>query len=145
MDNSAIAAIFEEMAELLEFRGENPFRIRAYRNGAQAIRDLDESVSSILADESRNLASIPGIGKTLVEKTQTLVDTGSLPQLEKLRNEVPEVVIQMSRIPGLGAKKAAKLQSDLEIESSPTLKNVMQAFYHPRVDFGCRINEQNVI
>ena len=126
MDNSAIAAIFEEMAELLEFRGENPFRIRAYRNGAQAIRDLDESVSSILADESRNLASIPGIGKTLVEKTQTLVDTGSLPQLEKLRNEVPEVVIQMSRIPGLGAKKAAKLQSDLEIESLDDLRSACQ-------------------
>lgn len=126
MDNSAIAAIFEEMAELLEFRGENPFRIRAYRNGAQAIRDLDESVSSILADESRDLASIPGIGKTLVEKTQTLVDTGSLPQLEKLRNEVPEVVIQMSRIPGLGAKKAAKLQSELKIESLNDLRSACQ-------------------
>lgn len=126
MDNSAIAAIFEEMAELLEFRGENPFRIRAYRNGAQAIRDLEESVSSILADESRDLASIPGIGKTLVEKTQTLVDTGSLPQLEKLRNEVPEVVIQMSRIPGLGAKKAAKLQSELKIESLNDLRSACQ-------------------
>ena len=126
MDNSAIAAIFEEMADLLEFRGENPFRIRAYRNGAQAIRDLEESVSSILADESRDLASIPGIGKTLVEKTQTLVDTGSLPQLEKLRNEVPEVVIQMSRIPGLGAKKAAKLQSELKIESLNDLRSACQ-------------------
>ena len=48
MENAAIAAVFEEMAELLEFRGENPFRIRAYRNGAKAIRDLDESVASIL-------------------------------------------------------------------------------------------------
>ena len=109
MENAAIAAVFEEMAELLEFRGENPFRIRAYRNGAKAIRDLDESVASILADPSRNLASIPGIGKTLLDKTETLVTTGQLPQLEKLRLEIPEIVIQMARIPGLGAKKAAKL------------------------------------
>ena len=117
MENAAIAAVFEEMAELLEFRGENPFRIRAYRNGAKAIRDLDESVASILADPSRNLASIPGIGKTLLDKTETLVTTGQLPQLEKLKREIPEIVIQMAKIPGLGAKKAAKLQQELAIES----------------------------
>lgn len=122
MENAAIAAVFEEMAELLEFRGENPFRIRAYRNGAKAIRDLDESVASILADPTRNLASIPGIGKTLLDKTETLVATGQLPQLEKLRQEIPEIVIQMARIPGLGAKKAAKLQQELTIESLGDLR-----------------------
>ena len=122
MENAAIAAVFEEMAELLEFRGENPFRIRAYRNGAKAIRDLDESVASILADPSRNLASIPGIGKTLLDITETLVATGQLPQLEKLRQEIPEIVIQMARIPGLGAKKAAKLQQELAIESLADLR-----------------------
>lgn len=122
MENAAIAAVFEEMAELLEFRGENPFRIRAYRNGAKAIRDLDESVASILADPSRNLASIPGIGKTLLDKTETLVATGQLPQLEKLRQEISEIVIQMARIPGLGAKKAAKLQQELAIESLADLR-----------------------
>ncbi len=122
MDNAAIAAVFEEMAELLEFRGENPFRIRAYRNGAKAIRELDEPVAAILADESRDLSKVPGIGKTLVEKSKTLVEKGSLPQLEKLRREVPEVVIQMSRIPGLGAKKAARLQEELELETLADLR-----------------------
>ena len=122
MENAAIAAVFEEMAELLEFRGENPFRIRAYRNGAKAIRDLDESVASILSDPSRNLSSVPGIGKTLLDKTETLVATGQLPQLEKLRLEIPEIVIQMARIPGLGAKKAAKLQQELTIESLGDLR-----------------------
>ena len=126
MDNSAIADVFEEMAELLEFKGENPFRIRAYRNGAKAIRDLDESVESILADPDRDLQKIPGIGKTLVEKTQTLVDTGSLPQLAKLRGEVSEVVIQMSRIPGLGAKKASKLHEELELETLDDLRKACE-------------------
>ena len=126
MDNAAIADVFDEMAELLEFTGENPFRIRAYRNGARAIRELDEPVSTILADESRKLSDVPGIGKTLVEKTQKLVDTGALPQLEKLRAEVPDVVIEMSRIPGLGAKKAAKLYEELGLKSLDDLRLACQ-------------------
>jgi DNA polymerase (family 10) len=126
LDNAAIANVFDEMADLLEFRGENPFRIRAYKNGAKAIRELEESVESILADSSRDLSEVPGIGKTLLEKTQTLVSTGSLPQLIKLREEVPEVVIQMARIPGLGAKKAAKLQAELEIDSLAELRKACQ-------------------
>ena len=126
MDNASIASVFEEMAELLEFRGENPFRIRAYRNGARAIRDLDEQVKQIIDDPDRDFAAIPGIGKTLVEKTETLLATGSLPQLEKLREEVPDVVIQMARIPGLGAKKAAKLQSELDIQSLDDLRTACQ-------------------
>lgn len=126
MDNAAIADVFEEMAELLEFRGENPFRIRAYKNGAKAIRELEESVESVLADSSRDLSKVPGIGKTLLEKTQTLVATGSLPQLIKLREEIPEVVIQMARIPGLGAKKAAKLREELGIDSLADLRKACQ-------------------
>ena len=93
MDNGKISSVFDELADLLEFRGENPFRIRAYRNGAKAIRDLNESVANLLSDSKRDLASIPGIGKTLVDKTKVLVETGRLPQLEKLRSEVPDVVL----------------------------------------------------
>ncbi|WP_413431335.1 DNA polymerase/3'-5' exonuclease PolX [Crateriforma spongiae] len=126
MDNAGIAAAFDEIAELMEFRGENPFRIRAYSNGARAIRDLDESVQSILADPDRDLAKVPGIGKTLVEKCQTLIDTGSLPALEKLRDQVPDVLIQIARIPGLGAKKAVKLQEELNIQSLDDLRKACQ-------------------
>lgn len=126
MDNAAIADVFDEMADLLEFRGENPFRIRAYKNGAKAIRELDESVESILADSSRNLSDVPGIGKTLLEKTEILVSSGSLPQLIKLREEIPDVVIEMARIPGLGAKKAAKLHAELNIDSLAALRQACQ-------------------
>jgi DNA polymerase (family 10) len=122
VDNETIADAFDEMAELLEFGGENPFRIRAYRNGARAIRELDESVESILADPQRDLSEIPSIGKTLVEKARTLVATGTLPQLIKLRKEVPAVLLQMARIPGLGAKKAARLHQELGIESLAELR-----------------------
>lgn len=127
VDNEAIAKIFEELAELLEFRGENPFRIRAYQNGARAIRELDEPVASMLNDATRNLADLPGIGSTLAEKTATLVATGSLPLLEALRREVPEVVIQIARIPGVGAKKAARLQAELDLETLADLRAACEA------------------
>ncbi|WP_182868476.1 DNA polymerase/3'-5' exonuclease PolX [Stieleria mannarensis] len=127
MDNSTIANVFDELAELLEFKGENPFRIRAYTQGAKAIRDLDESVADIVADPDRKLSDLAGIGKTLAEKTETLLETGKLPQLEKLREEVPEVLIQMARIPGLGAKKAAKLQKELDIDSLADLRAACEA------------------
>lgn len=126
MDNHAIARVYDEMATLLEFRGENPFRIRAYQNGAKAIRELDEYVGDILADPDRKLVDVAGIGKTLVDKTMTLVETGSLPQLEELRAKVPAVAIEMSRIPGLGAKKAVKLQQELNIETLADLKSACQ-------------------
>lgn len=122
MDNRKIADVFDELADLLEFRGENQFRVRAYRNGARSIRDLEESVATILGDESRDLADVPGIGKTLAEKSRTLIETGTLEQLESLRAAVPPVVIAMARIPGLGAKQATKLQSALELESLDDLR-----------------------
>ncbi|WP_146523895.1 DNA polymerase/3'-5' exonuclease PolX [Novipirellula artificiosorum] len=126
MENAAIADVFDEMAELMEFRSENPFRIRAYRGGAQAIRDLDEPIAEIAKDSNRKLADLPGIGKTLAEKTLVLLDTGRLAQLDELRKAVPQVVVQMARIPGLGAKKAAKLKEMLEIESLDDLKRACQ-------------------
>lgn len=126
MDNASLANAFEELATLLEFRGENPFRIRAYQNGARAIRDLDESVASILSDEERDLSKIPGIGKTIAEKARTMIETGSLPLLQSLREEVPEVVIAISRIPGVGPKKAAGLQSQLNLDSLDDLKEACQ-------------------
>lgn len=127
MDNSRIADVFDELADLLEFRGENPFRIRAYRNGAHAIRELGESVATILADPQRNLADIPGIGETLAEKSAVLVATGTLPQLETLREEIPDSVIAMVRVPGLGAKKASRLHTELGIDSLDALRAACEA------------------
>lgn len=126
MDNAKIADVFEEMATRLEFRGENPFRVRAYQNGARAIRDLNESVASILEDESRDLASLPGIGDTLAEKCQTLVETGTLPQLESLREQVPELLIEIARIPGVGVKKASTLHESLGLKSLDDLRRACQ-------------------
>jgi DNA polymerase (family 10) len=122
MENAVIADVFDEMADLLEFRGENPFRIRAYRTGARAVRDLNEPVANWIDDPTKNLADLPGIGKTLAEKCEELVRHGKLQALENLRQSVPEIVVQMARIPGLGAKKASRLQAELQISTLDELK-----------------------
>ncbi len=127
MDNEKIAAAFDELADLLEFKGENVFRVRAYRTGAKAIRDLDEPVVDILSDAERDLASLPGIGKTLAEKSQRLAETGTLEQLERLRVEIPYSVMAMLKIPGVGAKKASQLHKELGIQSLEQLRSACES------------------
>jgi DNA polymerase (family X) len=122
MDNGSIADVFDEMAELLELRGENQFRVRAYRNGAKAIRDLSEQVADILQDPTRELTSFPGIGDTLAEKCKVMIAQNKLPQLEELRAQTPSVLVKMTRIPGVGAKKAMILQKELGIQSLEDLR-----------------------
>lgn len=117
MTNAQIADVFDQVADLLEFQGANPFRVRAYRAGSRAIRDLQAAVSSILADETQALTDVPGIGKDLAAKCQTLVDTGSLPALEELKAKIPESVMAILRVPGLGPKKAAVLHKELGIDN----------------------------
>ena len=122
MTNAKIADVFEQVADLLEFQGANPFRIRAYRNGARTIRDFPEPVAGVLADESRQLTDIDGIGKDLAQKTQVLVETGKLPQLNELMAAIPATVLDLLRIPNLGPKKAKTLYQELGVPSLEELK-----------------------
>ena len=85
MNNRDVAAVFDEIADLLEFQNANPFRVRAYRNAARRIGDLAEPLERIAADPDRDLTDIEGIGKDLAEKIAELLDTGSLAMLEELR------------------------------------------------------------
>lgn len=126
ISNQEIAATFEEMADLLELSGENAFRIRAYRNGAKAIADLGDSVAQWIHD-GMDLTQVDGIGATLADKSKTLVETGMLPQLEKLRSEVPPTLRSIMGIPGVGAKKAMKLFQELAIRDLPSLRAACEA------------------
>ncbi len=127
MTNRDIAAAFDEIADLLELQNANPFRVRAYRNGARRIADLSESVAQIVTDSNRDLTEFGGIGKELAEKIRTLVKTGSLPMLEELRAEIPAGVLTLIRVPGLGAKKAAILHQELGIASLEMLRAACEA------------------
>jgi DNA polymerase (family 10) len=108
METSRIARILDEMGTLLEVRGENPFRCRAYHNAAQALKGLPSDLSEMIADGS--LAQVPGIGETILSKITQLSTTGHLPAFEKLQAETPPGLVALLRVPGLGPKKIKTLQ-----------------------------------
>jgi DNA polymerase (family 10) len=122
LSNAQIAATLDELADLLEFQGANAFRVRAYRNGARAVRDLSQAVAQLVDQDPRQLTHIEGIGPSVAEKCVTLVQTGRLPQLETLLEEIPESVLTLLRIPGLGPKKAAALFQQLGVATLDQLR-----------------------
>jgi DNA polymerase (family 10) len=120
MDKKEIARIFEEIATLLELKGDNPFRIRAYRNGARAILSLDEDLATVIKEG--RLIDLPGIGEDLADKIKTLVAKGRLPFYEKLKKSTPPGVVSLMQIHGLGGKKIKLLYTKLKIQSIAALK-----------------------
>ena len=105
MKNGEIADVFDQVADLLEFQGENPFRLRAYRNAAATLRDLTESVAKIAKDPERKLTDLPGVGKDLADKIMTLVTTGELPLLAELTAKTPPSVLILLRCRAWGRRK----------------------------------------
>lgn len=121
--NEEIAALFEEMADLLEIKEANPFRIRAYRNAARTIRGLGRDLRQMVACEE-DLTRLPGIGKDLAVKIKEILATGRSATLDKLHTEVPASLEALLKIPGLGPKRVQVLYRDLHIK---TLKQLERA------------------
>ena len=113
MDNREVAETLEEMAALMELNGEGGFRIRAYANAARAIDSLGEPVSALAA--GGKLDTVRGVGKGLAGRISELVETGRLPGLEELKASVPEGLMEMTEIPGLGAKRVRAIYEELGI------------------------------
>lgn len=126
MTNADIAAAFEHVADLLEYQGDNIFRVRAYRSAARTIDGLVEPLANVRDDPNRSLTDLDGIGKDLAAKINRLLDTGRLPQLEVLEREVPAVVFDLMRVPGLGPKKVKVLVDSLGIDSLAALEAACQ-------------------
>ena len=114
MDKHDIAKVLDEIGVLLELQGENPFKIRAYHNAARAIENLNEDIEVII--KKGDLENVPGIGESLAEKITTLVEKGRLPYYEKLKKSIPEGLLLLLTIPGLGGKKVKKLYEKLKIK-----------------------------
>jgi len=116
VQNAEIADRFEQLSDLLELQGANPFRVRAYRNAARFIRGHSRSLAELL-EEGADLAELPGIGADLAGKIATLVRTGRLPLLDQTAKKVPAPLVAMTRIEGLGPKRAQALHKALKIRS----------------------------
>ena len=120
MTKEEIAAALEEIATLLELKGENPFKIRAYTNAARSIDAWGASFSDLQNEET--LEKIPGIGKAIAAKVKELATTGSLKFLEELRGQFPGAILDLFSIPGLGAKKIKALHEQLHVNSIADLQ-----------------------
>ena len=120
MNKADIVAILEDIAVLLELKGENPFKIRAYTAGARALETMDADLGEVIA--AGQLADMRGIGSALVEKIETLHATGELDYYTELRASVAPGLIEMLQIPGLGGKKVKKLHDALGVESIDALQ-----------------------
>ena len=120
LSNTAIAAAFDELGDLYELDGAIVHRVVAYRNAAKSVRDAPMSVAA-LTREGR-VTELPGIGKTLEEKIAALLETGTIPAAEKLRAKFPPGLVELTRLPGLGPKRARKLFDELAIDSLDALE-----------------------
>jgi len=122
LKNREIANLFEEIADILELRGENRFRINAYRRSAQAVSGISRDIEEMAAEGS--IESIPGIGKDLREKIEEYLRSGEISLLERLKNETPPILLDMLRIPGIGPKTALLIHAELGVGSLEDLKRM---------------------
>src|SRR5256885_8193318 len=120
MKNAEIADAFEELGDLYELDGAVVYRVLAYRNAAKAIRDSAASVEEMA--RAGTVVKLPGIGKTIAEKINALLDTGTIPAADKLKAKFPPGLVEVTRIPGLGPKKARKLFDELGVSSLEDLR-----------------------
>ena len=120
MSADEVGEILEQIALLLELKGENPFKIRAYTNAARALETLTDDLARLV--EEKRLEEIDGIGKAIAEKITTLVTTGKLDYYDTLREEFPPDIFTLFELQGLGAKKIKLLYEKLGIHSLPKLE-----------------------
>src|SRR5438034_1775329 len=125
MTKTEIAAVLEDVAALLELKGENPFKIRAYTNAARSLETFGGNLSNLQDEEA--LAKIPGIGKSIAEKIKELAATGTLKYLEELRAEFPAAILELFSISGLGAKKIKALYENLKVSSIEELRKACES------------------
>ena len=119
MDNLAIARVLAEIGDLLEIKGENPFKIRAYRNAAETITHLPERVASLNPAER---LGIPGIGKDLAAKIAEIVDAGTCRYHQELLQAFPPTILDLLRLQGVGPKTVALLYHGLDVRTLDDLE-----------------------
>jgi DNA polymerase (family 10) len=120
MNNKQIAKVFEDIADLLELKGENPFKIRAYQRVVRSIEHLPVEIEQLVRED--RLGEIPGVGEAINKKLAELVTTGKLDYYEKLKAEFPEGISTLLSIPGVGPKTAMLLSSELDIKTIDELE-----------------------
>lgn len=126
LSNSQVAEVFQEIASLLEIKGENTFKVRAYQRVAEAIAGLERELDQLRAEKG-GLRSLPGVGASIAETIEELLDTGKSRHHQELLAEIPATVLDLLRIPGLGPKKAKLLMEQEKITTIEQLEEAARA------------------
>ena len=141
MDKDAVAEILKEIGVLLELKGENPFKTRAYVNGARTLEGLTEPLETLIQEE--RLGEVKGIGKALVEKITELVETGELEYYNTLKASIPPGLIEMLDVQGMGPKKVKAINEKLGVETIEDLEKACEAGKVAELDgFGAKSQEK---
>lgn len=126
MENIEIADVLEELGDLLEISGSNPFRIRAYRNAVRTVRGLTRSLSAMV-EAGEDLTALPAIGKDLSSHIVELVETGGLARLAEVSAEIPRSLVQLVKLDGVGPRKAKKLWESLGVTTVDELEVALKS------------------
>jgi DNA polymerase (family X) len=124
MRNAEIAAALRELGILYELDGADRFRVLAYSEAARTVAQSPVSIEQ-LAEQGR-LTELPNVGKTLAQKIETLIETGSIPSADKLKAKFPATLVEVTRVPGLGAKTARRIYDELGVENLQQLKEAAE-------------------
>ncbi len=116
LKNQDISEIFNEMADLLDIQGANPFRVRSYQNASRTVKDLSHDLKDLI-DEDKDLSELPDIGPSIAEKIVEILKTGRLQQLQELREEIGPELSELLHLENLGPRRVAQLNRELGISS----------------------------
>jgi DNA polymerase (family X) len=127
IDNEAVARVLHQIADMLEFKNENPFKFRSYQMAAETIGSMGTPVADIVASGgAADLQKIPGIGKTISAQILEIVQTGKSSYFEELTIDVPATVLDLRRVSGIGLKTAQLLYRDFGVKSLEDLKRLVE-------------------
>jgi DNA polymerase (family X) len=126
MQNTEIARLLSDVADLLEISAGNPFKVRAYRNAARTVADHSDPIAELVSGGEFDLTDLPGIGGGIAKEITALVETGTLPQRQQLVATVPPGLLELLRIPGLGPKRVKLFHEQLKVNSVADLKDALE-------------------
>jgi DNA polymerase (family 10) len=125
-DNSEVARVLQQIADMLEFKNENPFKLRSYQMAAETIGSMGTPIAEIAAGGADELQKIPGIGKTISAQILEVVQTGKSQYFEELSADVPATVLDLRKVSGVGLKTAQLLYRDFGVKSLEELKTLAE-------------------
>jgi DNA polymerase (family 10) len=124
MDNRALGRVLHDIADALEIKGENAFRVRSYRMSAESVETFGDSVADMLR-RGESLRAIPGVGEGIAAKIRELVETGACAYHQELLSEVPRGVLELLKLPGLGPKGVGLVWRELGVRSPEDLERAI--------------------